>query len=68
MEETLIYSFLFFVFLITMIGGWIPTVKSWSAETFRMIADSSIGHERVDTVDNSRTLEDSIAAMLLSST
>ena len=36
-----------------------------AAETFQTIADSSIGHERVGTVDDSRTLEESIAAMLL---
>ena len=36
-----------------------------AAETFQTIADSSIGHERVGTVDESRTLEESIAAMLV---
>ena len=36
-----------------------------AAETFQTIADSSIGHERVGTVDDSRTLEESIAAMLV---
>jgi len=36
-----------------------------AAETFQKIADSSIGHERVGTVDQNRTLEDSIAAMLI---
>ena len=36
-----------------------------AAETFQKIADSSIGHERVGTVDDSRTLEESIAAMLV---
>jgi 3-hydroxyisobutyrate dehydrogenase-like beta-hydroxyacid dehydrogenase len=35
-----------------------------AAETFQQITDSSIGHERVDTVDQNRTLEDSIAAIL----
>ena len=34
------------------------------AETFQQIADSSIGHERVDSIDKNRSLEDSIAAML----
>ena len=36
-----------------------------AAETFQTIAGSSIGHERVGTVDESRTLEESIAAMLV---
>ena len=36
-----------------------------AAETFQKIADSSIGHERVGTVDDSRTLEESVAAMLV---
>ena len=36
-----------------------------AAETFQKIADSSIGHERVGRVDDSRTLEESIAAMLV---
>lgn len=35
-----------------------------AAETFQKIADSSIGHERVGDVDTSRSLKDSIAAML----
>ena len=48
-------------------AGTTAHIHIGAAETFQMIADSSIGHERVDTVDNSRTLEDSIAAMLLSS-
>lgn len=36
-----------------------------AAETFQKIADSSIGHERVGTVDADRTLEETIAAMLI---
>ncbi|MQG87871.1 MAG: NAD(P)-dependent oxidoreductase [SAR202 cluster bacterium] len=48
-------------------AGTTSHIHIGAAETFQMIADSSIGHERVGTVDNSRTLEDSIAAMLLSS-
>ncbi|MEC9293349.1 MAG: DUF1932 domain-containing protein [Chloroflexota bacterium] len=40
-------------------------IHTGAAKTFQMIADSSIGHERVDTLDKSRILEDSIAAMLL---
>jgi 3-hydroxyisobutyrate dehydrogenase-like beta-hydroxyacid dehydrogenase len=45
-------------------AGTTPNIHSGAAETFQQIADSSIGHERVGTVDTSRTLEDSIAAML----
>ena len=45
-------------------AGTTPDIHSGAAETFQQIADSSIGHERVGTVDTSRTLEDSIAAML----
>ena len=43
MERTFIYPFLFFIFCITMIGGWIPTVKRWSVETFRMIISFCAG-------------------------
>jgi 3-hydroxyisobutyrate dehydrogenase-like beta-hydroxyacid dehydrogenase len=45
-------------------AGTTPKIHSGAAETFQQIADSSIGHERVGTVDTSRALEDSIAAML----
>jgi len=45
-------------------AGTSPATHTGAAETFQKIADSSIGHERVDSVDTSRSLEDSIAAML----
>ena len=43
MEQAVLYPFLVFIFLITMIGGWIPTVKRWSTETFRMIISFCAG-------------------------
>lgn len=43
MEKAVFYPFLFFVFLITMIGGWIPTVKVWSQSSFRMIISFCAG-------------------------
>jgi 3-hydroxyisobutyrate dehydrogenase-like beta-hydroxyacid dehydrogenase len=46
-------------------AGSSPNTHKGAAETFQKIADSSIGHERVGTVDSSRSLEDSIAAMLI---
>ena len=46
-------------------AGTSPSTHTGAAETFQMIADSSIGHERVDSVDRSRSLEESIAAMLI---
>lgn len=45
-------------------AGSTPNIHTGAAETFQKIADSSIGHERVDLVDKSRSLEDSITAML----
>jgi 3-hydroxyisobutyrate dehydrogenase-like beta-hydroxyacid dehydrogenase len=46
-------------------AGTSPAIHTGAAETFQAIADSSIGHERVGTFDKNRSLEDSIAAMLL---
>jgi 3-hydroxyisobutyrate dehydrogenase-like beta-hydroxyacid dehydrogenase len=46
-------------------AGTSPATHTGAAETFQKIADSSIGHERVDTVDKSRTLEETIAKMLI---
>ena len=43
MEKSVFYPFLFFVFLITMIGGWIPTIRVWSQSTFRMIISFCAG-------------------------
>ncbi len=45
-------------------AGISPLIHKGAAETFRKIADSSIGHERVGEIDTSRTLEKSITAML----
>ena len=43
MEKALFYPFLFIVFLITMVGGWLPTVRKWSQETFRMVISFCAG-------------------------
>jgi len=43
MEKALFYPFLMFVFSITMIGGWIPTIKLWSQETFRLVISFCAG-------------------------
>jgi zinc and cadmium transporter len=43
MEKTLIYPYLIFIFLITMAGGWIPTIKQWSQQTFRMLISFCAG-------------------------
>ena len=41
-------------------AGVTPKLHEGSAETFQMIADSSIGHERPETVDKSRSLHDTV--------
>jgi zinc and cadmium transporter len=43
MEKEIFYPFLAFVFLITMVGAWIPTFKVWSKSTFRMIISFCAG-------------------------
>jgi zinc and cadmium transporter len=43
MEKNFFYPFLFFIFVITMLGGWIPTIKIWSQSTFRMIISFCAG-------------------------
>ena len=43
MEKAIFYPFLMFIFSITMIGGWIPTIKLWSQETFRLIISFCAG-------------------------
>ncbi len=43
MEKAIFYPFLIFVFAITMIGGWIPTIKLWSQETFRLVISFCAG-------------------------
>ena len=46
-------------------AGVTPHIHAGAAETFRKISYSSIGRERVGTVDQDRTLEDTVAAMLV---
>ncbi len=46
-------------------AGVTPNIHAGAAETFQQISDSSIGRERVGTVDQDRTLEDTVAAMLV---
>ena len=46
-------------------AGITPNIHTGAAETFQKISDSSIGHERVGTVDQNRTLQDTVAAMLV---
>lgn len=43
MDKAIFYPFLFFIFFITMVGGWIPTIKTWSRSTFRMIISFCAG-------------------------
>ncbi|MEC7641029.1 MAG: ZIP family metal transporter [Nitrospinota bacterium] len=43
MEKVFLYPFLGFIFLITMVGGWIPTITKWSADTFRMVISFCAG-------------------------
>ena len=43
MEKAIFYPFLMFVFSITMIGGWIPTIKLWSQATFRLVISFCAG-------------------------
>ena len=43
MEKAIFYPFLIFVFSITMIGAWIPTIKLWTQETFRLVISFCAG-------------------------
>ncbi|NIQ03867.1 MAG: ZIP family metal transporter [Nitrospinaceae bacterium] len=43
MDNQVVYLFLFFIFAITMAGGWIPTLKPWSQKTFRMLISFCAG-------------------------
>ena len=43
MEKAILYPFLMFVFAITMIGGWIPTFKLWTQDTFRLVISFCAG-------------------------
>ena len=46
-------------------AGATPKIHLGAAETFQQIADSSIGHERIGTVDRDRTLEQTIEQLLV---
>ena len=41
-------------------SGATPHMHKGAADTFRMVADSGIGHERPETIDKSRTLRDTV--------
>ena len=43
MDNSLIYIFLIFIFAITLIGGWIPTIKVWSQNAFRLLISFCAG-------------------------
>ena len=43
MDNQAVYLFLFFIFGVTMAGGWIPTLKPWSQKTFRMLISFCAG-------------------------
>jgi len=43
MEKAVFYPFLLFVFSITMVAGWIPTIRIWSQETFRAVVSFCAG-------------------------
>lgn len=43
MDNQIVYLFLVFIFVITMAGGWIPTLKPWSQEAFRMLISFCAG-------------------------
>jgi zinc and cadmium transporter len=43
MDNQVVYLFLIFIFIITMAGGWIPTLKPWSQKTFRMLISFCAG-------------------------
>lgn len=43
MDNTLIYIFLIFIFAVTLVGGWIPTIKVWSQNTFRLLISFCAG-------------------------
>jgi hypothetical protein len=43
MEKAIFYPFLMFIFAITMLGGWIPTFKLWSQDTFRLVISFCAG-------------------------
>lgn len=45
-------------------AGSTPMTHMGAAETFQRIADSAIGHERVDSIDRSRTLEQTVEQLV----
>ncbi len=47
--------------------GVTPRMHLGAADVFRMIAEGSVGHERPETVDHSRTLAEPIAILAASS-
>ena len=46
-------------------AGATPKIHQGAADTFTQIAESSIGHERNETIDRTRQLKDTIAAILI---
>jgi len=43
MDQASFYIFLIFVFLITILGGWLPTIRIWSKETFSSVISFCAG-------------------------
>lgn len=43
MDKSSFYFFLTFIFAITLVGGWIPTVRIWSKSTFKLIISFCAG-------------------------
>jgi zinc and cadmium transporter len=43
MDKNTFYLFLLFIFVITFLGGWLPTVRIWSKSTFKMIISFCAG-------------------------
>jgi len=43
MDKNTFYLFLLFIFVITFLGGWLPTVRTWSKSTFKMIISFCAG-------------------------
>jgi hypothetical protein len=41
-------------------GGATPLIHRGAADTFRLVADSPLGDERAETVDRTRTLEETV--------
>jgi zinc and cadmium transporter len=43
MDQTSFYLFLIFVFAISMLGGWLPTIRIWSKKTFSSVISFCAG-------------------------